>query len=257
MINIKFPIGNFSKPAFVFIIIVGIIIIIIPIIFATSYSEYVDWEFTKSLYLIMISIIAGGIATKISTSYWQINKERLSIKREFLSDYEKSYKQRSTLGENFLYKIVEPYVVYEKDSDTIKFEEYSVTDKRIDSITINQPIQAFLKLSNPDIEKPIKKFSKEYIAFQNKIHETSFFANKLLSSYRLYCEENKNFEKKTKQLEKELNIVEDVLLRFMHSNTAQELLQSYKLFQQINDVITKRLKKIELAMIDLRFKKFK
>ena len=54
-----------------------------------------------------------------------------------------------------------------------------------------------------------------------------------------------------------MNLVEDVLLRFMHSNTVKELLQSYKLFQQINKVITTRLKEIELEMIDLRFKKLK
>jgi len=254
--KIKYPIGNFSKTSFWFSIIIGIILIVIPIILSKFFAN-ADWDFIKTSYLIIIPIIAGGIATKISTSYWQLNKERLSIKRDFLNDYDKAYKRRSTLGENFLYKIVEQYVVYEKDSDIIEFEEYSITDKRIDDITINQPTQAFLKLSDPDNEKPIKKFSDEYITIQNKIHETSFFANKLLSSYRLYCEKHENFEKKTKQLEDELNLVEDVLLRFMHSNTAQELLQSYKLFQQINDVITARLEEIELLMIDLRFKKLK
>jgi len=252
--KIKYPIGNFSKASFWFSVSIGIILIVIAIAL-TAFSAYVDWDFIKSAYLIIIPIIAVGITTKISTSYWQLNKERLSIKRDFLDDYEKSYKRRSTLGENFSYKIIEPYVVYASDSDTIKFIGYSIT--KINKTKISEPIQAFLKLSKSDNEKPFKKFWNDYLNFQNEVHKSTFFSNKFMSSYRLYCEQDIELEKKINKLENNLNVSEDILLRLMHSNGSKELLNCYELFHKANKSIINQLKDVELNMVELKFKKLK
>ena len=252
--NIEYPVGNFSKISLQFLLGISIVLIATAIVLAI-FSTYVDWDFVKTAYLLIIPIIAGGITTKISTNYWQLNKERLSIKRDFLSDYEKSYKRRSTLSENFLYKIIEPYVIYESDSESVEFEEYSITE--IDGTKISEPINAHLKLLAIKDGKPIKTNLDSYTKFQNEIHECSFFSNKFLSSYRLYCIKNEGLEKKIDALQKKLNMSEDIVLRLMHSEDSKQLLNCFKLFDQENKKIIKLLEEIELNMVELKFKKFR
>lgn len=247
MKKIVFPLGNFSKFSLIFIIITGIILIISPIILFRIFRENMDLDFTKSVLLILVPIIAGGIATKISTNSWQLNKEKTTIKRNLLADYEQSYKSRSLLIENFCYQITESYIVYEKDSNTIPFPSYSNTDYQI---------TAFLKLGDPKKEKPIVKYVKEYENFQNKKYDSTFFANKFMSSYRLYYEQNKTLEDEICRLEKDLNIAEDAVLRLMHSKSSEDLLRFYDIFKIINDRIILQLKSVELLMVDLEFRKY-
>lgn len=251
--KIEYPVGNFSKVSIQFVVGIGIVLISSAIILSI-FPTHVDWDFIKSTYLIIIPIIAGGITTKISTNYWQLNKERLAIKRDFLSDYEESYKRRSTLSENFLYKIIEPYVVYESDSESVEFAEYSITE--IDGTKVSEPINAYLKLSSSKDKKPIQENLDSYTNFQKEIHECSYFSNKFLSSYRLYYIKNEDLENKIEALQKKLNMSEDIVLRLMHSENSKQLLNCFELFNQENKKIIKLLKDIELNMVELEFKKF-
>lgn len=246
MKKIVFPLGNFSKFSLIFIIITGIILTISPIILSGVLGENMDWNFTKSVLLILIPIITGGIATKVSTNSWQLNKEKITIKRNLLLYHEQSYKSRSMLIENFCYQIIESYIVYEKGNNTIPFPNYSNPDYQI---------TAFLKLSDPEKEKPIVKYVKEYENFQSKKYDATFFANMFMSSYRLYYEKNQQLEDELGRLEKDLNNAEDIMLRLMHSKSPEELLQFYDAFMIINDRIILQLKSVELQMVDLKFRK--
>lgn len=228
-------------PSFVFAIVVGIVSTLGTLYFLNT--EQIDWEFIKSLLLYVVPIIVGGIVVPLITNSWQITKERLKIKRDIISDFEKSDKRRSLLLDSFAVKVLESYMFFEDDGTGEKFEEYSHPDKEI---------EVFIKFPSEESEMPLTKFNDDYKKLIEEVNETVYSGNRLMSSIRLYYN-NSELEKELKKIEDILDESEDYLQRFMHSKNAKELIKFYRMYLELNDPILNSIKKSEEKLIEMKF----
>jgi len=223
-----------------------IFIILVAITGVFTYASFfnlgnLDKDVSKEFSLILIPITAGGIVTKFTTDSWQITKEKLGIKRDILSDYENSYKLIGILSDNFLYRVVESYIIYKSKPNSIPFKDYTRPE-----------IEAFLVFPEED-HQPIKQFQIDYNEFRKKLEDAAITQNKLLSSTRLYFG-NEELEKLIIQLGDELNNKLDVLRRLMFSDNPTELEKYYKLFTEKTKEVKNKVKEVEEKMIKLKFR---
>ena len=231
-------IGNRWLIIFIILLVITIIFLVLSFFIGDPHREFV-----QQVSIVLIPIVAGGAAAKFTTSSWQITKEKISIKRKILSDYEESYKHIGLLLENFIYQVIKGYVVYQKDASTIDFDDYSNSE-----LTIT----AYLKFPQGE-NNPYEKFKSEYKNLQNDMRITSFIQNRLFSSIRLYYGDE-SLQTSISKLEKTLNMEQDLVQRFIYSADANELLERYKLFQTLNKKSTQQMKSLENYMIDLPFR---
>ena len=223
--------------------ILGVLSVILTIASFTI-PDQLTKEYIQKITIILIPIVAGGIATKFTTNSWQITKEKLSIKRKILSDYEESYKKISMLLENFLYQVIESYIVYEKDTTSILFEDFSNDAFQITT---------YLKFPSNIDDKPDKKFNWEYTVLSEKLRETSFIQNRFVSSIRLYYQDDA-LDKTRLEIEKTLKNEQDLLQKFIHSNNANEMISTYKQFQEQSEIVITQMKSLETYMVGLAFR---
>ena len=201
-------------------------------------------EFTQNVAIILIPIIIGGIVTKFTTNSWQTTKEKIEIKKGILTDYEKSYKYISVIIDNFVYKITEYYIIYNKTQTSIGFPQYS---------NVNNKITAYLDIKNAN-EIPNLKFEKEYDELKNKIYEASLIKNRVISNIRLYFGDDE-LETNCIKLNNLLNDKQDIVQRFVNSVNVNEIKEYYEIFDAKRDPIKETFKEFEEKMIKLKFQK--
>jgi hypothetical protein len=202
----------------------------------------IDYEFLKSLALVLIPIGTGALVTRYVTNYWQTTKEKLEIKRKILSDYQESYKRQSGLLDEFMFRVFEEYLVQENSGADIPIPEYDDKERKIES---------FLQFPSNIDGQPKMRFSSEHKKLLQNIDKAVDIGNRFLSSTRLYHAES-TLERQLRELEDKFDTCELIIQRFMISKNGNKFLESYEMYKKVSDEIIEDIKKIELELVELK-----
>jgi len=202
-------------------------------------------EFSKNISMILIPIIAGGITTKFTTNSWQINKEKMAIKQNILLDYTESYKKMSILHDNFMFNVIENYVIFTNNNSEKPFHAYS--RKKFN-------INAFLPQSIEQTMLPKEKCKNEYMQLQKSLHIASIIQNQLFSKIRLYFDDT-DLEIQINELKELIDDQAIIIQRFMNSSNIDEIEKFFNIYVDTIGTIIDKFKKVELTMVNLKFRK--
>ena len=225
-----------------FTILIGISILFT--IFSFTLENVAQREFAKQVSIIIIPIVAGGIVAKFTTNSWQITKEKIEIKEKILIQYATSYKRISLLIENYMYKVIEEYIIYTNNGTSIRFPLYDNKDHKIN---------AYISKTISGDKLPSEKFKDEYQKLKIQIYDASFVQNTFFSNIRLHFSVKK-LERAAKKLEGLLNNQQDIVQRFMHSTNVDEIINFYTMFDNTKTNVNNKFEEIEDMMVNLKFR---
>lgn len=224
-----------------------IVIIIITlgfIIISFAAADQSIQEFSKNVAIILIPIVAGVIATKFTADSWYITKEKIAIKQNILCDYADSYKKMSILHDNFMFNVIENYVIF---TDTGSAKPFNIYSRE------KFGIQAFLPNSIEQTNLPKEKCKNEFIKLQSTLYEASILQNKLFSGIRLHFDD-KNLEGKINELKDLIDDQAIIIQRFMNSSSANEVEEFFNKYMDTIVPIKCKFEEVELIMINLKFR---
>ena len=227
---------------FLFSIIVGITIGFTIVSFWVDDQSRKD--FSKNVAIILIPIVAGAVITKFTTNSWQVTKEKIAIKQCILNDYADSYKKMSILQDNFVFTVIEKYVIFTNDDSEKQLKYYSRSE---------QEIFAYLPDKIQPMEVPKEKCKKEYEKVRQELHTASILQNKFISEIRLHFD-NDILSDRVGELKKLIDTRSIIIQRFMISCNTDELKEFFERHIDTISVIKNKFKEIEMIMIKQKFR---
>ncbi|MEO9308080.1 MAG: hypothetical protein ABI342_07200 [Nitrososphaera sp.] len=176
------------------------------------------YEYSKDILVVAIPSIMGAFTSKRIVNSWQTNTEKFKLRRQILSDYQKSYirqySEMATLG-NLIYG---NYITELKWNKT---EEGKFT--------------TVILFPTNKTEQPFEKFSNKYKEYQAMLKETTKDTWDFYATLQLY-HKNLDLEKKLSFLSNQRALCEMSLEILFRTETSEELKMN---FQKFSDEFTK------------------
>lgn len=191
-----------------------------------------DYQFLKSIILVLIPTGIGAYVTTVLTNSWQSKKEKNEIKRKILSDYDNHAPKTYSLIGTFHDKIFREYVDH-GESNFVK-EEGRTHYKVINISETNPPIQKFPTICH--------KFIDEY-------WEASYAANQFLRSLRLYYHDEE-LEKEHEKLVERLGITYLMTEKLIYATNTPDFLHHLKEIDEELPIIRNAMKDFETKLIN-------
>jgi len=198
----------------------------------TPITNNFDWEFLKSIALVMIPTVSGIIASKLIVNSWQIRNEKSRIKRQILNEYENSCKLMRGLIINFVRKISYEFIEPDLSEDKNNFSEYHSNFKK----TFRQ------------------NFDNDFSQLENGISDIEFTAGKLHSSLRLYYKNEKLVDEHREILSYMFDMF-FMIKRMFYLNNIDEWIDVNNQFHVMDAELLNKLKKYETKLVDLELDK--
>ncbi len=173
-----------------------------------------DYQFFKEIILILIPTLTITLGSKLIINSWQKRNEKTKIKRQILDEYEKSAKYMRACLYNFIRKMSDP------------FREGMTLDDKV--------------------------LKQEFFKLQDKIDTVEFSASKLISSLRLYYQ-NENLVREYRKILKHLSEMSLTVFLIIHSNSTKVYQENRKRFSELEEKSKELLQEFEMKLIKLPF----
>lgn len=167
------------------------------------------YEYVKEILVVAIPAIIGALASKGIVNSWQTNAEKFKLRKQILSDYQKSFVRQHSEMANFVNFIYGNYITELKWDKTKEN-----TAKNIISFPSNKA------------EQPFEKFSEEYKQYKKIITDGHTDTWNFFATVQLYHEDD-DLEIKLEELSKQRSLCEISVEVFIRSNTSDEFKENY------------------------------
>jgi len=182
------------------------------------------WEGFTQISIVSIPTIVGALSSKFIINSWQIKKEKFrlekekhTLRKEILDDYEKAYTNQISMLNNFDSVVVGEY--------TIDYKIMSEKDKKI---------VFSIELPENKEDWPLKKISKEYKEHKREVIENLRNIWKLFSTVRIYYE-LKDINEIMTEISKRSNYAQELISVLMFSKTSKEFQENHTKFVIASD----------------------
>lgn len=193
----------------------------------------------------IIPLIVSAIIGHKTIRYWQQRKSEISTRNSTITGYAQSFKRCNTLQDNFVDRVFEAYVTFERDAPQLaSLNDYSYNEYNI---------HGFLKFPSEAAELPSSRFRNEYRELAAEIDNTEHARSHLYSILRLYHDPEKIMTK-LDQIRDMLSKSEIILNKFFNSKNSDEFIRFRENYFAHSNKIAGEIRNMESEIIQLRFR---